>query len=97
MEKPPLLDQLLSVADAYCAAVGCRRSTLSGHLFNDGKRLDSVARLGRDLNTRSFERAMRWFSDNWPATVAWPAGIDRPEPSVSTSSRIDEPAERAAS
>jgi hypothetical protein len=80
-----LTDQLIRVTDAYCAASGVTRSTVSNRIFMDGKRLDSIAG-GTDLNTRSFEKAMRWFSANWPDGVVWPEGIARPEPSVAEAS-----------
>ncbi len=78
-----LTDNLVCVADAYCAAVGRSRSRISTVIFGGGDRLDGVAR-GRDLNTRSYERAMQWFSDNWPEGVAWPDGITRPERATAT-------------
>lgn len=72
-----LTDQLLCVADLYCAAVQRSRSRLSTIIFGDGMRLDGVA-AGKDIQTRSFERAMAWFSANWPADLAWPEGVERP-------------------
>ncbi len=74
----PLTSQLIAVADAYCAAAGRSRSRVSTIIFGGGDRLDGVAS-GKDLNTRSFERAMQWFSKYWPADTPWPEGIERPE------------------
>lgn len=73
----PLTDQLLTVANAYSEATGVSLSTLSTKLFNGGGRLGAIAS-GGDLNTRNFENAMRWFSDNWPVDLRWPAGVGRP-------------------
>ena len=73
-----LTSQLIEIADAYCALTGLSRSRVATVVFNDGKKLDLIA-AGKDLNTRSFERAMLWFSDNWPDSAAWPEGIVRPE------------------
>lgn len=72
-----LTQKLMVVADAYCEATGRSRSRISTIIFGGGDRLDGVAR-GNDLNTRSFEKAMAWFSQNWPAQREWPAGIERP-------------------
>ena len=72
-----LTSQLLIVADLYCAAVRRSRSRISALVFGDGLRLEGVA-TGKDLNTRSWEKAMRWFSENWPADLAWPEGVERP-------------------
>lgn len=74
-----LTQQLLAVATAYSAATGVSMSTLSTKLLNGGGRLGAIAS-GGDLNTRNFENAMRWFSDNWPADVRWPSGVLRPFP-----------------
>ena len=78
----PLTDQLIAVANAYSAATGVSISTISTKLFNGGGRLAAIA-AGGDLNTRSFESAMRWFSDNWPDDLEWPAGVARPRKSGS--------------
>lgn len=72
-----LRDQLLSIAEIHAEAAGISRAWLSTKLFNDGKRLDVIA-AGRDLNTRTFERAMEWFSQNWPEGAQWPEGVARP-------------------
>lgn len=70
-------DQIVIVADRYAAAVGIGRKRLSTIVFNRGAKIDDIAD-GGDLATGTFERAMRWFSENWPAAVEWPEGIDRP-------------------
>lgn len=72
-----LTDQLLTVADAYCEAVSLSRSRVSFLLFNHGARLDRIAG-GADVRARSFEAAMVWFAERWPAHVAWPEGVARP-------------------
>lgn len=76
-----LRDQLVAVADAYCVARRLSRSRVSTIVFSTGVALDRIA-AGRDLNTGSWERAMRWFSDNWPEGAEWPAEVDRPATST---------------
>ena len=73
-----LTEQLLTVATAYSERTGTSLSTLSTRLFNGGGRLATIAN-GGDLNTRNFESAMAWFSENWPEGLAWPAGVGRPK------------------
>lgn len=70
---------LIAVTDRFGALAGISRSRLSTKLLNDGKGLDRIA-AGGDLLTGSYERSMRWLSDNWPADVEWPAGVERPAP-----------------
>ncbi len=72
-----LTDALLLVADLYCAAVGRSRGRVSTMVFGSGDRLDGIAH-GKDLTTRSYERAMTWFSRNWPEDAAWPQEVLRP-------------------
>jgi len=72
----PIL-HLIDLANRYCAATGKTRIAVSKRVFNDGKVLDNLAD-GKDITVGRFERAMRWFSDNWPDHAEWPAHIDRP-------------------
>lgn len=72
-----LRTKLLSVADTYAEARGLSRARVSTIVFNAGMALDRIAS-GRDLTTGNYERAMRWFSDNWPKGAKWPAKIERP-------------------
>lgn len=78
-----LTSHLLCVADVYRSVRGISISRLSTLLFNDGKRLGGIA-VGGDLQTRSYERAMRWLSDNWPAGAEWPDGVARPDGAASS-------------
>ncbi len=74
-------DKLLALLDLYCAATGrseARVATLiqnAGHFF-------SAVRAGSGFTVRTYERALRWFSDNWPAGLAWPEGVERPAATV---------------
>lgn len=72
-------DQILTVARTFCRAKALSFSRVSTLVFNDGKKLNAIEE-GADLQTASFERAMAWFSDNWPAQKAdWPAEVARPQ------------------
>ncbi len=64
---------LIAISDAFCAARGMSRARVATLVFNYGKKLDLIAD-GADLATRTFERAMAWFGDNWPE------GVERPVP-----------------
>lgn len=75
-----LITQLVSVSDTYCSATGLSRSRVSGIVLSGGTRLDDIAAGKSDLATRTYERAMLWFSTNWPDDADWPEGIDRPLP-----------------
>ena len=73
-----LRTQLVTVADAFGEHTGRGRKRVSTLAFNQGNRLDAFAAGELSPTVRVFERAMLWFSINWPAEKPWPAEIDRP-------------------
>lgn len=80
--KSAIVSQLVLVADAFCAGSGASRNAVSKQLFDRGGQIDALAAGRRDVNTATFERAMKWLSDNWPADAAWPDDVDRPERAI---------------
>lgn len=68
---------LIEVASCYCVATGKTQIAVSKRVFNDGKVLNNLAD-GKDITIGRFERAMRWFSENWPEGADWPETIERP-------------------
>jgi hypothetical protein len=71
------IDALFSVSSRFGTAKGIGEARVSTLVFNDGKCLQRV-RNGADIGSRRIDRALQWFSDNWPPDEDWPAGIDRP-------------------
>lgn len=71
------INHLLMLAEAYGAGRSLSASRVSTLVFNDGKVIDRLA-AGADITVGRLERAMQWFSDNWPDDLAWPDGIARP-------------------
>lgn len=71
-------DQILLVSDRYAEAAGIGRKRVSTIVFNRGSKIDDINE-GGDLTTGNFERAMLWFSTNWPEGAVWPAEIPRPD------------------
>ena len=69
---------LLSVADTYALAAGLSRSRVSTIVLNRGATLEAIAAGKADVTTGTYEKAMVWFSTNWPAGAIWPEGIERP-------------------
>ncbi|WP_245430266.1 hypothetical protein [Rhizobium tropici] len=72
-----LREQIIVVADRYAEAAGIGRKRVSTIVLNRGSKLDDIAE-GGDLNTGTFEKAMTWFSKNWPDGVGWPDDVPRP-------------------
>ncbi|WEO73208.1 hypothetical protein [Agrobacterium vitis] len=70
-------EQILLVADVYGAQRGISRKRVSTLVLNRGSKLDDIAG-GCDILTAIFERAMEWFSANWPEGAHWPDEVVRP-------------------
>ena len=73
-----LIHRLQVLADGYCAATEVPRSSVSRAALGDPRRLDQVFAGDAGLTVARFERAMHWFSANWPEGLAWPDGVERP-------------------
>ena len=74
--------QLLAVFDGYRAATELSASRVSTILFGSGARIDALREGRSDVGTRTWERAMQWFSDHWPEAADWPEGVERPMSAV---------------
>ncbi|WP_313194628.1 hypothetical protein [Shinella zoogloeoides] len=70
-------EQIITVSDFYGRLTGVGRKRVSTIVLNRGSKLDGIV-AGGDLNTGTFERAMQWFSDNWPEGADWPDDVPRP-------------------
>jgi hypothetical protein len=71
------IDSLLRVARRYAQVEGVPLTTVSSRALNDGKKLSALEG-GADINVKRLERAMVWFSANWPAEGEWPLDVARP-------------------
>lgn len=71
------IQRLLTLARAYGDAEQIGLSTVSWRVFGDTKKLAALED-GADIQIGRYEKAMQWFSDNWPEKTRWPKGIDRP-------------------
>ncbi|HWJ71908.1 MAG TPA: hypothetical protein VNX29_01965 [Kaistia sp.] len=69
-----LLDQLRLVSTTYCSAVGRSRARVATLIFDHGAKFDLIDQ-GRDIHTRTFEKALAWFFAHWPEGLAWPEGV----------------------
>lgn len=73
-----LIAKLLILSEVYSASTGTNLRLLSDRIFSDRRRIENLQAGSTDLNTRSYEKAMLWFSANWPEGLEWPDGVDRP-------------------
>lgn len=77
---------LLTVARAYSTATG-RSLARVGTVIHDQGAFFKKLEAGGSCTMDTFDKAMRWFSANWPGETPWPEGVARPRPA---------PAEEAA-
>ena len=75
------IGHLLRVIDAFCEASGHTESTVSTRFLGAGHRARQL-REGSDMGSHRIARAIREFSDNWPADAEWPADVPRPAPTA---------------
>ena len=69
-----LVQKILDITDRYCAARGVTEGTVGGIIFKNSRVFPRI-RAGGDLTTSSYERALRWYRDNWPDGHPMPADI----------------------
>ncbi len=70
---------LISLIEAYSEAKGLSPSRVTTLVMNSGAVFGHLVQ-GGDITVGRYERAVLWFSTNWPADVAWPEGVSRPQP-----------------
>lgn len=71
-------DDLIRLGRAYGRFRGLALSTVGRLAGGQGAFFQRVA-AGR-VTIRRVDRAVQWFSDHWPAELAWPEDLLRPEP-----------------
>lgn len=72
-----LVQDLLRLADVYCAHEFRSSEALSGMVMGKGGFFARLKR-GGDCTTATAERVLDWFAGNWPTGLDYPAGILRP-------------------
>lgn len=73
------INHFLRLTREYQRVTGFTDTTVSTHLFNDGKKLSSI-KDGKDVSVRRLEGAIQTLSDRWPQGGRWPSDIARPRP-----------------
>jgi len=71
------LKNLLALADLFCAHSHLSEATISNKITAHA-RLFSRIRENKGCTVKTFHAATTWFSENWPADLAWPKQITRP-------------------
>jgi hypothetical protein len=68
---------ILTLLRHLCEHLGKSHWAISMRIFAKGDFFQKLL-AGGDCRTSTAERALQWFSDNWPDDLAWPRDIARP-------------------
>ena len=71
-------DQVLRLAQAYCAISGLSLTTVGRRACDNDKIFNRLA-AGHGANVLAVERAFHWFHENWPSDQPWPEDLPRPQ------------------
>lgn len=71
---------LLALADSLAAHQGVTHFAISMRILGKGDFFKNLRRPKAGCHINTADRLMRWFDENWPADLAWPADIPRPPP-----------------
>jgi len=82
-----LRKNLILIRDAYCSATGAATSTVAQSACGDWRFFDRIEN-GASFTARTYDRAIRWFSDRWPLGIPWPEEITRPLPASDEISEV---------
>ena len=72
--------ELIRLVDLYRTRVNRAEATISNWIFGNARVFNRL-RKKLPVTDRIYERGFQWFSDHWPADLAWPEDIPRPAPS----------------
>ena len=73
------ISDLLQLARTYAEHRGLKLGTVSLRAARQGALFAKLARGEQDLTFGRRDKIARWFSQNWPADLDWPADIPRPQ------------------
>ena len=74
------IGNILFLADQFAAFRSLARSTVSLYATGRGAYLAELEAGTVGLTLRRRDNILRWFAENWPADLEWPADIPRPVP-----------------
>lgn len=75
-----LKEKLSMLAVEFARVSGRKPGGIWAEAAKDGRFMDRIES-GQSFTVRTFDRAVQWFSDNWPDGGVWPDCVARPVPS----------------
>ncbi|SEG58945.1 hypothetical protein [Bosea lathyri] len=74
-----LKQHLLTLSDAFASSRGVGVTTVWRQAINDPTFYDRL-KSEKTITIRTYDRAVSWFSENWPSDQCWPDRVPRPVP-----------------
>lgn len=78
---------LIALVSRYASRIDRKEATISNWIVGHA-RLFSRLRQGHGCTVETYNRALQWFSDRWPADLEWPADVPRPPQAVSETTPV---------
>lgn len=72
-------NNLINLAETLASHQGVTHSAISMRALGKGDFFKKMIEKGHDCRTRTADKLMAWFSDNWPEDLDWPSSIARPK------------------
>jgi hypothetical protein len=78
MLEPELKENLRALGRAYLAKRPYAATTLWARATKEARFMDRLDS-GKTFTVKTYDRAVQWFSDNWPEGAEWPKSVRRPK------------------
>lgn len=76
-----LRQHMRDAAERYASVFGIGPGRVAARAIGDARFFERLKAPQASFTVRTYDIFMLWLSSNWPAGLAWPPGIPRPEPS----------------
>ena len=76
-QSEALTEDLIRLSDAYAKATSKTLGTLGKYMGLGSDFFLYLKDPNRGFNVRTYDKAVRWFSAEWPKGVKWPGGVPR--------------------
>ncbi|MGH6836311.1 MAG: hypothetical protein ACREC9_12365 [Methylocella sp.] len=63
---------------AFVEVSGLAKSTIWARAVGDARFFERISSGKGGFTIKTYDRALRWFADNWPENAKWPPWVDHP-------------------
>lgn len=80
-------NQILMLARRYAQRRNITLSSVSTYACGDGSIFEKLSQ-GKSITAVRARKVINWFSENWPADLAWPDGVERPNHNIKQKEQV---------